>query len=82
MDWGGDWWLAAAFSNGIATNTADWKCTNQIEDNWNSIGFDASHWTPAVQRRTDSRFNCGDQYIWWTGQNLNQYIYCRYTGTL
>ncbi len=74
--------MAAAFSNGMITDTVNWRCTNQTEVDWNQDGFDASHWPEPVQVYTGHPVGCEAEAIWFKYHTVQEYMYCRYTGPL
>ena len=78
------WGFSAIFSNGIVTDLVNWRCTTQLQANWNGTGFnmDPLIWTPAATPWGGSYVHCGDTIIWCEDRNKYNNIYCRYAGQL
>ncbi len=71
--------MELALTNGIVSNT-QWKCTNQTEENWNTIDFDDSHWLPPMQVGHDVPIiGCNAMNIWSQNCTTEEYFYCRFT---
>ena len=77
----GGWFIIAAFTNGVFTDTVNWVCTNNSTTaglTWAQEGFDDSSWTPAVYRGAYYTVGCDAKLIWYENHVLNEWIYCRY----